>query len=452
MNQGRELNEIEVTKLTQSIKAAVENVSLSAFGVWADKILEAFEMIGRPLVHWRGQFRCFSEGCFRPLSVLEIQDVLLKVNPALSVARFTSALSVRAYRTDEFFNPVGFLTCADGTLILDRDHKTDRIRFEDHSPDHRTTDALPISFLRGGGEDEALAFLNEAIGDEVAIQRMLELVGLALFGEGCLLQRILLFQGDGLNGKGTLLALISSIFPASRRTAVTGDELVDDYGRAPLSGSLINMLGELDRYSPDQLTMIKTLVSGEPISARYVRQSAFTLTPRALHVSATNQMPRFAERTSALLRRWVVIRFRKSPRLEEQDADYQRDLIKRCAPAFLRLCVTAASDALIRIEEKLPNFEMSPEMIESREALFGESPFRKFTAQCLVRQRGEFLRISDVRAAYEKFCFENGLAPLGPPAFKSALEESGYPATKRSVVVLADVTWAGGEGASALHS
>jgi phage/plasmid-associated DNA primase len=448
MSEGRELTEAEVVKLTQSIKGAAENVAGNAYGVWADKIMDAFDAINRPLAFWRGEFRCYSNGCYRPLSALEIQDVLLKVNPALTISRVTTALGVRAFRTEDYFNPAGGLTCADGTLILDRDRKTDRIRFEDHSPGHRSTEEIPISFLRAGGEDEMRAFLRGAIGDDIAIRRVLELVGLAIFGEGCLLQRILLFQGDGLNGKGTLLSLMSSIFPASRRSAVTGDELLNDYGRASLNGSRVNMLGELDRYSPDQLTMLKTLVSGEPISARYVRQSGFTLTPRALHVSATNQMPRMGERTAALLRRFVVVRFTKSARLEEQDADYQRDLIRRCGPAFLRMCVEAASDVLARLDAKEPNFPMSPAMIESREALFGESPIRQFARQHLVRCRGEVLRIADVRTAYEVFCFEQGMAPLGPPAFKMALEEIGYPATKRSVVYLTDVAWAGGVGAS----
>ena len=353
MKPDREINPVDLARLVALIEPATKGLGNSAYAAWADCILASFENIGRRLIFVGREFRCYSKetGCFMRLNALELRGLVLDCHATGSLDHVIKALSARAFEGDDYFAPGrNALTCRDGTIVLDLEHATDLIRFERHSPDHRTLDFIPVNFLTRAAEQETLDFLHDTISDEVAIEGLLTLIGLALLGEGCRYQRLILLKGDGLNGKGALLNLIYSLVPVSYRTNVTGEQLTRDYGRAELLGVRMNTLGELDRYSAEQLTILKTLVSGEPISARFVRGNGFTLVPLALHIAATNQLPSLGRKTMALLRRFVVISCENSIALEEQDPQFTTRLAERCASGFLGLCIDAAGRALARWE------------------------------------------------------------------------------------------------------
>jgi phage/plasmid-associated DNA primase len=448
----REISPDDLCRLVALIEPATKGLGNTAYAAWADQILLAFEQIERRLVFCRGEFRCYSirTGCFMRLNELELHGLVLDCHAPGSTPQIVKAIKVYAYKSDDYFSAGrNALTCLDGTILLDLNHPTDRIRFERHSPDYRTLDFVPVRYLKRDGEQEAKSFLQDTIGDPIAIERLMELVGLSLVGEGCRYQRLVLLKGDGLNGKGALLNLISSLVPVPNRTSITGKELTYDYGRAPLLGSRLNALGELDRYSAEELTTLKTLVSGEPISARFVGGNGFTLNPIALHIAATNHLPSLGRKTMALVRRFVVISCENSIALNDQDPLFSTRLAERCGSGFLGLCIDAARRALDRWERGDFKFEMSPEMEHQRDQLFGQSPLEQFVASHLVKTGDvvkDQLRISEVRDAYERFCGQLGINPLSASEFKSELANLGIPSRKSSIIILLGVRWC--EGAS----
>jgi hypothetical protein len=426
-----------VSSVDETVRAASDR---KAHSVWADGVDLAFRSANRQLVYLDGgqpsQFYSYSPdlGCFTPFSDLEIQSLLYDCRAdghlrQTTVGGIIRALKARVGVTEAFFAPGRrCLACADGTLILDWDHATDLIRFEEHSPNHRARSYVPIPFLPKAGEAEIHAFLQQAIGDPVAIERLTEQIGLALFGEGCRYQRVFLLHGEGGNGKGVLSRLVTPLFPKGQVTSIPPKDIPPEWGRAQLQGSRLNFVGELDRITLEELTLLKALVTGEPISARNSKERGFTLESEALHVIATNTLPGLGQRSTALSRRFVVIPFTSAIPVERQDPLFAERLIEQGLSGLLGLCVENARRAGLRLKRGDTEFVTSPKMDEATAALFAPDHVDQFVNEHLVLTEdpiNDRLRTEDVRSMYVAHCGAARIAPLGRPALKSRLEQLG---------------------------
>jgi hypothetical protein len=389
MDGNRELSCDDLAQIKRVFADLAIEVGPTDYAAFATALLRAFEERERQLVFWQGEFRCFNpnRGVFALVAELEIQDLCLDLigKRGSTPSRLVGALKSRAYVAPSYFDAGrNAYTCVDVTIILDVEDRADPIKYERHSSRFRTLVAAPVTFEYGNkAKDELHQFLEQTIPDAVARERLLELVGLALLGKGTLQHKMVVFFGEGANGKSVLIDLIGGLFSASQRTSVSPDELINDYGRAALDGSRLNSLSELDSLSPKELKWLKAAIGGNEMNARRVGGNGFQLVPQALHIVATNEIPRLGKATVALERRLVLIR---TPNVvpENRRDPFLIDKLRQALPELLRMCLDAAERALRRQFEGAERFPQSVQMIADAKLLFGADSIEEFISRRLV--------------------------------------------------------------------
>lgn len=153
-------------------------------------------------------------------------------------------------------------------------------------------------WLRGldlmfGGDHERIALLQEWFGY-------------------CLLpttdlQRFLMLTGEGHNGKSVLCAALTALLGSANVSHVALESFDDRFSLSGTIGKLANIaaeVGELDKTAEGKLKMF---TSGDLMTFDRKGIAAVTALPTARLVLATNNRPRFCDRTSGLWRRLLLV-------------------------------------------------------------------------------------------------------------------------------------------------
>jgi P4 family phage/plasmid primase-like protien len=158
-------------------------------------------------------------------------------------------------------------------------------------------------------------FINRNV-DKVKIESMLVLLG-----------------RTGANGKSVIFETILGVLGKDNvstfgmGTLMKGGEKLS--GLAAINGKRLNYSSEarcvqIDASNADT---IKTLISGEPITARQLYSAPFTAYNIPLMMMNANKMPRILDPSEAIRRRFIIIPFEVSIPLERQDRNLAQNFI-----------------------------------------------------------------------------------------------------------------------------
>jgi len=135
--------------------------------------------------------------------------------------------------------------------------------------------------------------------------------------------------GEGANGKSTLLDVMEQ-FLGKRNVATRSlqDISSNKFALSDLVGKLADFGAELPSSRLENSAVFKSLVTGDPLPAEKKYEMPFPFRNYAKLIFATNQMPPFADVSSAFYRRWVIINFPNrfmAPELVEMAKQKMRD-------------------------------------------------------------------------------------------------------------------------------
>jgi len=151
-------------------------------------------------------------------------------------------------------------------------------------------------------------FLEEVLpdkGDRMAIQ---ELFGSLLWRAS--VGKAFVLIGEGANGKSTLLKVMETFLDKENiATRSLQDISRNRFAVADLVGKLANFGYELPSSRLENSDVFKSLVTGDSLPAEKKFEHPFPFHNYAKLIFATNQMPSFADTTTAFYRRWVIINF-----------------------------------------------------------------------------------------------------------------------------------------------
>ena len=153
------------------------------------------------------------------------------------------------------------------------------------------------------------------------VEALREFIGASLLGIASTYQRAFVFVGDGANGKSTILKIISALFSGELVTAISPQDMGQEYRRAMLSRSRLNIVSELPEADIMDSAAIKAIVSGDRITARAIRCDPFTFEPRCGNVFAANSLPSVRDSSDGFWRKWIVLEFRRTFAVSEQDTE-----------------------------------------------------------------------------------------------------------------------------------
>jgi P4 family phage/plasmid primase-like protien len=270
-------------------------------------------------------------------------------------------------------------------------------------------DATPIrwlEFLRDtfGGDEEMVTFVQRLAGYSAC---------------GIVLHHVLPFlHGAGGNGKSVFLDVIVSVLGDYASTAPSGFLMAggreDENAVARLAGLRLIVCSEVNQAARFDEAKVKLLTGGDKLTARFLYQRHFTFKPTHKLWLMGNHQPRVDAGGESFWRRLRLLPFTRVVPKEKRIEGLADQLIDAEADAILTWIVQGAQDVLRDgLREPAAVLAATSTYAEEEDALA-----RFMTDRCHIGG-GEHVRVDtrDLRAAYEKWCSDEGEKPVTPQVF-----------------------------------
>ncbi|MBA3315134.1 MAG: hypothetical protein H0T47_17830 [Planctomycetaceae bacterium] len=123
------------------------------------------------------------------------------------------------------------------------------------------------------------------------------------------MQKFLLGYGDGATGKSSTNAGIHAILGRENVSAVPLERFGDRFALYGMHGKLANIASEIGAIDKAAEGHLKALTSGDLFEFERKHKDPFYAVPTARLIFATNNLPRFSDRSGGLWRRMILMPF-----------------------------------------------------------------------------------------------------------------------------------------------
>ena len=249
------------------------------------------------------------------------------VNSVPLVRKMVERIGVREYRPRK--NIVAF-----NNWILDLDSGDTYT----HAPQWETDIRIEYDFDPLAQCPKFLKYLYEVLQDEDTIRTLQEFCG-ALFIDRrkYKIENILYLLGGGQNGKGVFTGILTNMLGPQNVTSFSVGRLTKDsdrtYNIAAMNGKLANICNDMSKGDVSG-GEFKTIVSGEPIMARFPYGRAFNADNLPLIIANVNEIPRTSDHTLGHSRRPLPIPFRVTITNEKKDLELESKLREEVSGVF----------------------------------------------------------------------------------------------------------------------
>jgi putative DNA primase/helicase len=275
------------------------------------------------------------------------------------------------------------------------------------TPDFFTLSASEVVFdERAPPPTNWWAFLEQIFGDDVAAKVALQDWFGYVLAPDTSQQKILLIVGPPRSGKGTIGRLLTSLLGRDNVVGPTLTSLANTFGLQPLIGRPLAIISDARIGArADQAAIAERLlsISGEDVQTidRKHRQSWTGRVPTRFMV-LTNELPRIADSSSALAKRYLVLTLQTSfLGIEDHGLDSR---LQAELPGILNWALEGYSRLRRRGHFVQP--DSARDAIGDLEAL--SSPMSAFIADCCIVGGGCGVLISDLYSAWKEWCTANG--------------------------------------------
>jgi P4 family phage/plasmid primase-like protien len=269
------------------------------------------------------------------------------------------------------------------------------------------------------------AFLERALPDKDSRDLVQEVFGYCLL-RGLEFQCFLVLCGPAATGKSTMLEVLNYVIggrPDSNGkiiskfvTSKSLETLGERFGTAGLELSLVNISSESTFLPPAAESVLKRLTGGDPITVEYKNKDAFTCSCSPKIIVATNEIPKFGDRSEALNQRVIIMPFNQQIDLAEAEPDLARSIFKKEGQAILNWAIAG----LLRLMEKPTGIrrERFTRLVASVEAAEehrrDSNPVIAWMDEFVVMEPGGAVTKKDAYLDFEDFCRQRRSPPTLP--------------------------------------
>jgi putative DNA primase/helicase len=260
------------------------------------------------------------------------------------------------------------------------------------------------------------AFLGQVLeGDAERIRLLQEWFGYSMVYD-TRLHKFMMLEGEGANGKSVVLEVLGALLGEDNIAAVPLELFGQRFQVTPTLHKLANIAPETDEKAKVDLGTLKQFVAGELMQWDRKGIEQIQARPTARLIVATNNRPAFADRTSGLWRRLLLIPFRVTIALENQDPDLVSKL-KEELPGILNW----ALDGLARLRQQGRFTRSAIGEAALKEYQQESHPEKVFLAEhCEVNATGE-VTTSGLFARYKQWSQENNYPAVDERTFGKAV-------------------------------
>jgi putative DNA primase/helicase len=331
------------------------------------------------------------------------------------------ATSSMARLPEDFDRDLYILNLENGTM---EDLKI--MELGEHKPENMLTKIAGIGYKPGADCPKWLAFLYKIFeGNENLVDYIQTALGYSLTGdtgEQCLF----ILYGIGANGKSTFINVIHEIMgdyaintPFSTFLGKgRGDNIPNDLAR--LRGARFVSAIEAPGERRFNEVLLKTIVGGDLITARFLRQEYFDFYPECKIWLATNHKPIVKEFSLGFWRKIRLIPFKVSISEEERILHYDNILLKEKEGIFNWIL-----EGFKKWKEK--GLKTPEEIIEATaEYKSSMDVMAEFIEECCIENHRVKITTKELYKAYKNWSEEGGDKPVSKDAFSRQLTERGY--------------------------
>jgi len=345
----------------------------------------------------------------------------LSVNAA-TVAGTVELAKHRAAQEDFFANAPDGLAFADCFIALTRNGLERR----PHSEANRARAGFNFVFEKGELPSKTIDCLQQAFEGEPDVEDRIRLLqefgGACLFGIAPRYQiALVLLSEDGETAKSTTIALLAGAMAPDTTSAIAPQLFGDQYRRAKLVGIRLNAVNELPTTDIADSESFKSIITGDPIDARHIRDAPFTLHPIAGHIFATNRLPPIADISSAFFRRLCVLRYSRVVPKDKRIVGLAEQIVAEERAAIVSWLVEGAEALIARGRYILP----ASSAAEINKWRTHADSVSSFVADECERKVDEWGGAMGIYQSYRVYCLQGGFHAVNMNTFSGRLVAQG---------------------------
>jgi P4 family phage/plasmid primase-like protien len=287
-----------------------------------------------------------------------------------------------------------------------------------HTRDWFSDVCLPYEFTPGADCPGWKSFVERALeGDADRIALLQEWLGYNLISTTDL-QKFAMFHGEAGTGKSTALAGMTAVVGEENVSSVPLEDFGKDFALAQTLGKLANIsseIGELDKTAEGQL---KQIVDGSLMAFNRKHKDIITARRTVRLTFATNNLPRFHDRSDGVWRRLLLIPFRVRVNDEEKVVGMDKPGFWYDSGEVPGMLLWAVA-GLRRLREG--GHFTRPAVCHEELAKYREesNPARLFLGESCERagEREAYVESAVLYREYREWCAANGYQPLGNRQF-----------------------------------
>lgn len=271
-------------------------------------------------------------------------------------------------------------------------------------------------------------FLREVLPNPQTRSMVQEFAGYCLLPQTWLQKGLILF-GTGGNGKSSFEAGLRALLGDANCSKAALESFGEQFSLQTMIGKLVNISHEFKNTDDLAEGLVKAIISGDPIECSRKYLSAVEFIPTTRIIIATNELPRFKDKSDGTNRRWEVIPFTK--RFDNtSERKFGLDRIEAWLPEAPGM-LNWALHGLKRLRAT-GKFTISEEVLASNQEFKIESnPTYVFLSDQFASHSDGYIFCREAYRLYREWCNLNGYYPMNNSHFGRELSQM-FPGVRRA--------------------
>jgi putative DNA primase/helicase len=355
-------------------------------------------------------------------------------NALASITVLAGTVEAPAWWDGREWKPRNLIALDNGLLDLDAFFAGRADVLLPHTPRWFSPTCLPYPFDADADCPCWRAFLERNLErDRERIGILQEWFGLSLTPDTSR-QRFMVFEGEGANGKSVVCAALEALLGSENCSHVPLEVFGERFQLTPTIGKLANIASEVGELDKAAEGFLKSFTSGEPMQFDRKHKPPIQALPTARLVLATNNRPRFSDRSGGLWRRMILMPFRVT--IAENDPSRVFGMDKAAwwkssgeLPGIFNWALTGL-DRLRRQDRFTQSQVCEQALAEYRTE---NNPARMFLSEtCHELPEGQ-TPCAKLYHAYSEWCGANGYSPLASASFGKEVRRLFPKAERREI-------------------